>query len=281
MKDSSGVSAPTRVVLEPPGSWVSLDLGEVWQHRELLFFLAWRDVKVQYKQAALGVGWAVIQPVVMMVVFSIVFGRFAGLPSDDIPYPLFTFAALVPWQLFAATVQRSSTSVVANTNLVTKVYFPRLIIPLSALAVGVVEFGVAVVVFAGLMAWYGVVPTWHVIALPLFVLLALMSALAVSLWLSAINVKYRDVRYVVPFLVQVGLFITPVAYSVTLVPEGVWRFVYGLNPMAGVVQGFRWALLGAAPPDSLLFASVAMTALLLVSGLYYFRRVERFFADVV
>lgn len=281
VKGNGDVSAPPRVVLEPPSGWISLNLHELWSYRELLVFLAWRDVLVRYKQSALGIGWAVVQPVMMMVIFSIIFGRFAGLPSDDIPYPLFTLAALLPWQLFAVAVQRSSGSVVSNPNLITKIFFPRLLIPVSAVAVGVVDFAIAFLVFLGMMLWFGVVPTLPMLTLPLFVLVALMFALAVSLWLSAINVKYRDVTHVVPFLIQAGLFASPVAYSATLVPEGTWRLIYGLNPMAGVIQGFRWALLEATPPDTLMVISVVVTVVLLVSGLFYFKRQEMYFADVV
>lgn len=280
-KSDSSLRQPTRVVLEPPRGWISLDLGELWNYRELLVFLAWRDVLVRYKQSALGIGWAVVQPLMMMVIFSIIFGRFAGLPSDDIPYPLFTFAALLPWQLFAVAVQRSSGSLVSNTNLITKIFFPRLLIPVSAVAVGVVDFAVAFLVFLGMMLWFGIVPTWLMLTLPLFVLLALMFALAVSLWLSAISVRYHDVAHVVPFFIQAGLFASPVAYSSNLVPEGTWRLIYGLNPMAGAIQGFRWAVLGATPPDTMMVISVAATGLLLISGLIYFKRQEMFFADVV
>ena len=280
-KSDSSLRQPTRVVLEPPRGWISLDLGELWNYRELLVFLAWRDVLVRYKQSALGIGWAVVQPLMMMVIFSIIFGRFAGLPSDDIPYPLFTFVALLPWQLFAVAVQRSSGSLVSNTNLITKIFFPRLLIPVSAVAVGVVDFAVAFLVFLGMMLWFGIVPTWLMLTLPLFVLLALMFALAVSLWLSAINVRYHDVAHVVPFFIQAGLFASPVAYSSNLVPEGTWRLIYGLNPMAGAIQGFRWAVLGATPPDTMMVISVAATGLLLISGLIYFKRQEMFFADVV
>ena len=280
-KSDSSLRQPTRVVLEPPRGWISLDLGELWNYRELLVFLAWRDVLVRYKQSALGIGWAVVQPLMMMVIFSIIFGRFAGLPSDDIPYPLFTFAALLPWQLFAVAVQRSSGSLVSNTNLITKIFFPRLLIPVSAVAVGVVDFAVAFLVFLGMMLWFGIVPTWLMLTLPLFVLLALMFALAVSLWLSAISVRYHDVAHVVPFFIQAGLFASPVAYSSNLVPEGTWRLIYGLNPMAGAIQGFRWAVLGATPPDTMMVISVAATGLLLISGLTYFKRQEMFFADVV
>ena len=275
------MSMQTRIVLEPPRGWNSLQLRDLWNYRELLYFLAWRDVLVRYKQSALGIGWAVIQPIVLMVIFSIVFGRFAGLPSDGIPYPLLTFAALLPWQLFSSGVQRSSLSLVNNTGLLTKVYFPRLIIPLSAVVVGAIDFLVAFVVFAGLMAWYGFMPSWQVLALPGLCLMAVLCALSVSLWLSAINVKYRDISHVTPFLIQAGLFASPVAYSSTVVPGGAWGVIYGLNPMVGIIQGFRWALLGTSPPEGLMVSSVVVIFVALLTGLYYFRRTETYFADVV
>jgi len=267
--------------IAPSKGWGSLDLRELWRYRELLFFLAWRDVKVRYKQTLLGVAWAVLQPMLTMVIFSVIFGRLAGLPSEGVPYSLFSYAALLPWQLFAGSLQRAGTSLVGSANLLTKVYFPRLIIPLAAVGAVVVDFGIAFVVFLGLMAWYRVLPTLAVLTLPFFVLLALATALAVSLWLSALNVQYRDVQYAIPFLVQAWMYASPVAYSAGLVPTGFWRIVYGLNPMAGVIQGFRWALLGTQPPDELMAVSVVMVLVLLVSGLFYFRRMEKTFADVV
>jgi len=269
------------IVIEPSRGWVSLKLRELWQYRELLFFLTWRDVKVRYAQAALGVAWAVLQPLLTMVIFSVIFGQLAKLPSDGIPYPIFSYAALLPWQLFAGALQRAGTSLVGNANLLTKVYFPRLIIPLSAVAAGLVDFAISFVVLLGLMLYYGVTPTWNVLWLPVFVLLALLTALAVGLWLSALNVQYRDVQHAIPFLIQAWMYASPVAYSAGLIPTGPWRIVYGLNPLAGVIQGFRWALLGASPPDELMAASVVMVLVLLTTGLFYFRRMERTFADVV
>jgi lipopolysaccharide transport system permease protein len=256
-------------------------LRELWEYRELLYFLAWRDVKIRYKQAALGVTWAVIQPLLTMVIFSVIFGQLAKLPSDGIPYPVFSYAALLPWQLFAGALQRAGTSLVGNSNLITKVYFPRLVIPISAVAAGLVDFGISFVVLLGLMAFYGNTPTWAILTLPLFVLLAALTALAVGLWLSALNVQYRDVQHMIPFLVQAWMYASPVAYSAGLIPGGPWRIIYGLNPLAGVIQGFRWALLGAAPPDELMAVSVIIVIVLLVSGLFYFRRMEKTFADVV
>jgi lipopolysaccharide transport system permease protein len=268
-------------VIEPSRGWVSLKLREVWHYRELLFFLTWRDVKVRYKQASLGVAWAVLQPLLTMVIFSVIFGQLAKLPSDGIPYPVFSYAALLPWQLFAGSLQRAGTSLVGNANLLTKVYFPRLIIPLSAVGAGLVDFAIAFVVLLGLMLWYGIAPTVNVLWLPLLVLLALLTALAVGLWLSALNVQYRDVQHAIPFVIQAWMYASPVAYSAGLIPTGKWRIVYGLNPLAGVIQGFRWALLGAAPPDELMAVSVVMVLVLLATGLFYFRRMERTFADVV
>ena len=281
MKQSEGAVPTERLVIEPARGWIPLNLRELWSYRELLLFLSWRDVLVRYKQTALGAGWAIIQPITMMIVFSVVFGGFAGLPSDDLPYPILTLAALLPWQLFATGVQRSSLSLVNNTGLLTKVYFPRLIIPMSAVVVGAVDFLLALTVLAGLMAWYGITPSWQIFLFPFFALMAVLSALAVSLWLAAINVKYRDVTHVTPFLVQAGLFVSPVAYTASLVPEGIWRIVYGLNPMAGVIQGFRWSLLGTSPPDYLMLVSIAVIGVSLLTGLYYFKRTELYFADVI
>lgn len=271
----------THLVIDATRGNPTFGLRELWAYRELLYFLVWRDVKVRYRQATLGVAWAVIQPLMTMVIFSVIFGQLARLPSDGIPYPLFSYAALLPWQLFAGALQRTGTSLVGNANLLTKVYFPRLVIPISAVAVGLVDFAVAFVVLVGLMLWYRIVPTWAMLWLPLFVLLALLAALGVGLWLSALNVQYRDVQQVIPFLVQAWMYASPVAYSAGLVPSGMWRFLYGLNPMAGVIQGFRWTLLGANPPDQLIFVSATVVLLLLVSGIHYFRKMERTFADVV
>jgi len=260
---------------------VPLRLKELWEYRELLYFLVWRDVKVRYKQTVLGAAWAVIQPFFTMVVFSIFFGRLAGIPSDGLPYPIFAYCALLPWQLFSHAMMESGNSLVANQNLITKVYFPRLVIPLSAVLAGLVDFGIAFLVLLGMMAYYGMAPTMAVVTLPLFILLAIATALAVGLWLSALNVQYRDVRYTIPFLTQFWLLATPIAYPSSLVPEG-WRVLYGLNPMAGVVEGFRWALLGTAnAPGRMLAVSVAVVLAFLIGGLYYFRSMERTFADVV
>jgi len=274
------VSAPT-LVIRPSQGWVPLRLQEVWEYRELLYFLTWRDIKVRYKQTVLGAAWAIIQPFFTMVVFSIVFGHLAKMPSDGVPYPVFAYCALLPWQLFAHSLTEAANSLVGNQNLITKVYFPRLVIPVSAVLGGLVDFGVAFLVLIALMLYYGIVPTVALITLPFFLLLALATALCVGLWLSALNVQYRDVRYTIPFLAQFWLFATPVAYPASLVPEP-WRALYGLNPMVGVIEGFRWALLGREQGPGLpLAVSVAIVIVLLVSGLAYFRRMEKTFADVV
>jgi lipopolysaccharide transport system permease protein len=261
--------------------WVPINFRELWHYRELFSFLVIRDIKVRYKQTLLGVAWAVLQPVLTMVVFSIFFGRLAGVPSDGVPYPVFAFCALLPWQLFAYALTQSSNSLVQDAQMLSKVYFPRLIIPFASVVAGLMDFCIAFVVLVGIMCYYGIVPGGAVLTLPLFVLLALASALSVGLWLSALNVKYRDIRYTLPFLAQFWLFITPVAYASSLVPPK-WQAVYALNPMVGVVEGFRWALLGkSAPPWPMLLVSVVATAVMLTGGLFYFRRMEKTFADIV
>ena len=260
---------------------VPLQLGELVEYRELLYFLIWREVKVRYKQTALGIAWGIIQPFLTMVVFTVVFSRFGRVPSDGLPYPVFAFCALLPWQLFAFALGESSNSVVANQRLITKVYFPRLIIPLSAVCVGLADFVIGFVVLLGLMAYYGIAPGPAVWTLPLWTLLAVATALAVGLWLSALNVRYRDVRYTVPFLTQIWLFATPVAYPMSIVPPK-WQALFALNPMVGVVEGFRWALLrNAAVPATTVGISASAVLLVLVAGLFYFRRTERTFADIV
>lgn len=273
--------AENEVIIQPAHGWIPIDLHEVWEYRELLYFLAWRDIKIRYKQTMIGAGWAIIQPFLMMVVFSLFFGHLAKVPSDGIPYPIFVYCALLPWQLFAHALGESSNSLVANERLITKVYFPRLVIPIAAVCGGLVDFAISFVVLLGLMTYYGVVPGVAIVTLPLFVLLAVLTALAVGLWLSALNVQYRDVRYTLGFLTQFWLFATPVAYPSSLVPAS-WRPLYGLNPMAGVVEGFRWALLGKAQgPGPLLAVSVTVLILVLIGGALYFARMEDRFADVV
>jgi len=266
--------------IRPSRGWVSLRLRDVWEYRELLYFLVWRDVKVRYKQTLLGATWAIIQPFMTMVVFSIFFGRLANIPSDGIPYPIFSFAALVPWTFFANGLTNASNSLVGSANLLKKVYFPRLVIPLAAVAAGIVDFVLAFGVLLGMMLFYGIVPKGNIIWLPFFLLLALITALGAGLWLAALNVEYRDIRYVVPFLTQFWLFATPIAYPSSLLPEA-WRIVYGLNPMVGVVEGFRWALLGTnTAPGVMVIVSALAALLILVSGAFYFRRTEKSFADI-
>jgi len=267
--------------IEPPRGWPSLGLRELLDYRELLYFLVWRDVKVRYKQTVLGAAWAIIQPFMTMVVFSLFFGRLAGIPSEGVPYPIFSFAALVPWTFFANGLSQSANSLVGSANLLTKVYFPRLAIPIATVLSGAVDFVLAFVVLLGMMLFYRVTPTWNALWLPLFLLLALVTALGVGLWLSALNVQYRDVRYVVPFVVQFWLFATPIAYPSSLLPQ-LWRSIYALNPMVGVVEGFRWALLGTeTAPGAMIFISAAAAVVILVSAMFYFRRMEDTFADVV
>jgi len=267
--------------IRPPRGWMSIGFRELWEYRELLYFLTWRDIKVRYKQTALGAAWAIIQPFFMMIVFSLFFGKLGKIPSDGIPYPIFVYCALLPWQLFAHSLSESSNSLVANERLITKVYFPRLVVPISAVLGGVVDFLIAFVILLCMMAYYRITPTIMVVTLPLFLLLTIATALAVGLWLSALNVKYRDVRYTITFLTQFWLFATPVAYASSIVPAR-WRALFGLNPMAGVVEGFRWALLGKSEgPGALLAVSIFAVVVLLVGGLYYFRRMESEFADIV
>jgi lipopolysaccharide transport system permease protein len=279
-------SAPDlTVVIEPTRGWASLQLHAVWEYRELLYFLVWRDLKVRYKQTILGATWIVLQPVVSMVVFSLLFGTLLKVPSGGVPYPIFAYAALLPWNYFASSLNRSSTSLVGSAHLITKVYFPRLIIPISGVLSGLVDFAIAFLVLAGLMVFYRIAPTPAAALLPAFLLLAMLTALGFGLWLSALNVRFRDVNYLVPFLVQVWMYLTPVIYGSTLIPER-FRFLLALNPMTGVVEGFRWALLGhhlaeAQPPGPLFAISIAISLLVLASGAIFFRSTERTFADIV
>ena len=269
------------VVIERSPPWVPLKLGELWAYRELLYFLIWRDVKVRYKQTLLGAAWAILQPVLTMLIFSIFFGRLARMPSDGIPYPIFAYTALVPWTLFAHGLSQGSNSLVGAASLLKKVYFPRLAMPLAAVLSGIVDFVLAFVVLVVLMVFYGQPLSVRMLSLPLFVLLTLITALGVALWLSALNVHYRDVRFAVTFLVQLWLFATPIAYPSSLLSEP-WRTIYGLNPMVGVVEGFRWALLGVTiAPGPMLGVSTLVALGMLVSGAYYFRRMEKTFADIV
>lgn len=277
-------SQSTRIVLRPPSGWAALKLGDLWQYRELVYFMTWRDLKVRYKQTLLGASWAVLRPFLSMVVFSIFFGGFAKVSSDGVPYPLFSFTGLLPWELFATALGIASRSLVNNSNMITKVYFPRLILPISSILAGVVDFLIAFVVLLGLMLYYRWPVSPYFWTLPLFMLLALVSALGVGLWLSALNVQYRDVGYITPFLTQFWLFVTPVVYPLSMVTNDTLRFLMALNPMTGVVEGFRWALLGASQqpaPGSLLYISAAVAVVLLVTGLFYFNRMERVFADMI
>jgi lipopolysaccharide transport system permease protein len=267
--------------IEPTRGWVRINLSELWQYQELIYFLVWRDIKVRYKQTALGAAWAILQPFLTMVVFSIFFGRLAGVPSDGLPYPLFAYTALLPWQLFSYALSESGNSLINNQRLISKIYFPRLIVPFAAVLAGLVDFAIAFVVLLGMMIFYSITPTARILTLPLFILLALLTALAVGLWLSALNVIYRDVRYVIPFLIQFWLFLTPIAYPSSLVPESL-QPIYALNPMVGVVEGFRWALLDTSNPvGPMVFVSALVVILLLVGGLAYFKRMESVFADVI
>jgi lipopolysaccharide transport system permease protein len=302
MIETQTESEYTRTRIQPAEGWSPLHVRELWNYRELLLFLAWRDITVRYKQTVLGAAWAIIQPFFTMLVFYVFLGKLAQIPSDGIPYPLFAYTALVPWTFFANGLQECSNSLVGSANLITKVYFPRLVIPMAAVTSGIVDFGLAFIVLLGMMLFYGRIPTINVIWLPFFMLLALGAALGVGLWLSALNVQFRDVRYVVPFLVQFWLFATPVAYPSSIVPQP-WRTLYAINPMVGVVEGFRWALLGgtttnplspftmhliqplgastAQPSVPLILTSILAVAMLLLTGALYFQRVESIFADVV
>jgi lipopolysaccharide transport system permease protein len=284
MNSESAIRNPQSAVtlrIAPSKGWVPLKLRELWEYRELLYFLVWRDIKVRYKQTALGATWAILQPLLTMIVFSLFFGRLAKVPSDGIPYPIFSFAALVPWTFFANGLGQASNSLVGSGSLISKVYFPRLVIPLASVFSGIIDFLIAFVVLIAMMLYYGLVPTLNVLWLPLFLLLALITSLGVGLWLSALNVEYRDVRYIAPFITQFWLLATPIAYPSSLLHEP-WRTIYGLNPMVGVVEGFRWALLRTnTAPGPIIAVSSAAAVLILVTGAFYFRRMEKTFADIV
>ena len=279
-KQETDISAAPTVVIRPSRGWIPINLKDLWVYRELLYFLTWREIKVRYKQTVLGFAWAILQPFCMMIVFTLFFGTLAKIPSEGIPYPLFNYAALLPWTLFAEGISRSSTTMVQDANLIRKVYFPRLVMPISGILSPLVDFAIAFTILIGMMFYFGYSPTIYVLLLPAFIILALMTSLGVGLWLSAINVKYRDVRYVIPFLVQLWLFASPVVYSSNLLPEK-FRIIYGLNPMAGVIEGFRWVLLGTEPPGSLIAISVIIVVVILISGAFYFRHNEKIFADVI
>ncbi len=281
-EDVSAVLAERpELLIEPSAGWAALQLGELWEYRELLYFLVWREIKIRYQQTILGVGWAIIQPLFSMLVFTLFFGRLAKMPSDGIPYSVFSLTALVPWTFFVSGLSQASTSLVANANLIGKVYFPRLAIPIASVLSGLLDFVFSFILLLGYMAYYGIVPGVAILWLPAFLLLAVVTALGAGLWLSALNVEYRDIKYVIPFLTQLWMFATPIVYPSSLLPEP-WRTVYGINPMAGVVEGFRWALLGSgAAPGMMFVVSFVAATLILVTGIFYFRRMEQTFADVV
>ena len=271
----------SQTIVKPSKGWAGVNLRELWRYRELIFFLIWRDIKVRYKQTLLGAAWAIIQPFFTMVIFSVFFGQLAQIPSDDIPYPIFSYTALLPWQLFENGIRKAGNSLVASRNLITKVYFPRLAIPLASVIAGLVDFVLALTVLFGMMWYFDYRPTGAVWFMPLLLLLTLITALGTGLWLSALNVAYRDVGYLIPFILRVWFFLTPITYSVSIVPE-VYQTIYALNPMTGVIQGFRWSMLGVGTPPSILLTTSSVAAIiLLVSGIMYFRRMERTFADVV
>jgi lipopolysaccharide transport system permease protein len=268
-------------VIKPTRGWSALNLRDLWAYRELILFLTWRDLKVRYKQTLLGASWAILQPFLTMVVFSIFFGNLAKIPSDGVPYPVFSYAALLPWTLFSKALQDASKSLVASSHMITKIYFPRMILPLSSVLAGLVDFFIAFIVLFGMMFYFGITPAAKVWMLPIFLLLALITAIGVGLWLSALNVLYRDIGYVIPFLTQFWMFITPIAYPSSMIPEK-WQAIYAINPMTGVVDGFRWALLGSGqPPGKMALVSGIVAIVLFISGMFYFRRMERQFADMV
>lgn len=272
-------TVPT-LIIRPPRKWVPVDLKELWAYRELITAFTMRDVRLRYKQTGLGIAWAVLQPLLTVVVFTIFFGGLAHLPTDGIPYPLFYISGLIAWNLFSDGLTRSTTSMVTNSNIMTKVYFPRMVVPLASVISPLVDFAVSFILVIAIMAYYGFVPMINIVFLPLFLLLALATSFGVGLWLSALNVKYRDFQYTVPFMIQIGMFVSPLVYPSSLVPASL-RVWYGLNPMAGVIEGFRWALLGDGTPSAMILVSVGMVILILVSGMFYFRRMEQYYADIV
>ena len=281
MKTTSSSATEFTLRIQPTRGFFKLDLAAVWEFRELLYFLVWRDVKVRYKQTVIGAAWVILQPLLTMVIFTVIFGHLAKMPSDGLPYSIFTYTALLPWNYFSQAIIRSGASLVGDSNLVKKVYFPRLIIPLASVLSPLVDFFVSFFLLIAMMAWFGIAPGWGVLVLPLFLLLAFMTALAFGLWLSPLNAKYRDVGHTIPFLTQFWMYASPVAYSVSLIPED-WRLIYSLNPMAGVIEGFRWALLGKeSPAFGVMAVSALVVVALLLGGIVFFKRMERTFADVV
>lgn len=267
-------------IIKPSKGWMPINLHELWEFRDLLYFFTWRDIKVRYKQTVLGFAWALIQPFFAMIVFTIFFGNLAKIPSDGIPYPIFSYAALLPWTLFSEGIIRSTNSMVANSNIIQKVYFPRLALPISSILSPLVDFIIAFTILIGMMFFYGIMPTINVILLPFFIIMAVITALGIGLWTSALNIKFRDVQYVIPFMIQLLLFASPVVYPVSMIP-GPYQIIYGLNPMAGVIEGFRWAILGTAAPGSVILVSAIISIALLISGAFFFRRTEKTFADEV
>jgi lipopolysaccharide transport system permease protein len=268
-------------IIRPSKGRFGIDFKELWRYRELFYFLIWRDIKVRYKQSLLGAGWAILQPLLTMIIFTIFFGRWAGIPTDDVPQPVFYFAGILPWQLLQSGVSKAGTSLVASRNLITKIYFPRIAVPVAPIIAGLLDFVIAFLILIGLMFFYGITPTTALWTLPLFLLLTIITATGVGVWLAGLNVTYRDIGYVIPFLLQVWFFLSPIVYSANIVPDNLQPF-YDLNPMAGVIQGFRWAILGTGQPDAMdLIASIGIALLLLISGVIYFKRMERTFADVV
>ena len=282
MGEAKSLTSTQVVSIKPAKNWLGIDLKELWHYRELIYFLTWRDIKVRYKQAVLGIAWAILQPVLTTLITSIVFGYLLKVDTgSSLPYPVFTLAALLPWHLFQLSLQKSSVSLVGNANLITKIYFPRVIIPLSSVLAVLVDFGISVILLFIAMAIFKLPLTWNALWLIPLTLLTILAALAVGLWLSALNVQYRDIQQMVPFLLQIWMYATPIVYPITIIPEGTIRYLYSLNPMVGVVQGFRWALFGGTPPDITLLVSTLAVLVLLVSGLFFFRRMEKTFADVV
>lgn len=283
LKINKPVGMPEKVpviVIRPSKGWIPINLHELWEFKDLLYFFIWRDVKVRYKQTVLGFTWAIIQPFFTMVIFTLFFGNLAKLPTDGVPYPIFAYAALIPWTLFSESITRSTNSMVTNSNIIKKVYFPRLVLPISSIISPLVDFVIAFAVLILMMAYYGITPTFNVIWLPAFLLLALATSLGIGLWTSALNAKYRDIQYAVPFVVQIWMFASPVVYAASMIPEQ-YRFLYGLNPMTGVIEGFRWSLLGTNAPGTMIIGSVIVSTVVLISGAIYFKRTERTFADEV
>jgi len=279
--DKPALTNTPMIHIAPSKGWISMGLKDIWEYRELLGIFVWRDLKVRYRQTVIGALWAILQPLLTMVIFSIFFGRLAGIPSDEIPYPIFSFAGLVPWTFFANSINQASNSLVNSADMIKKIYFPRITMPMAAVLASFVDFVLAFIILLGMMLYYDFIPTINVIWLPLLILLTMMTGLGVSFWLSALNVQFRDVRYMIPFITQAWLFATPVAYPSSLLTEP-WRTIYGINPMVGVIEGFRWALLGTdAAPEHLIIVSFIVAFFIFISGAVYFRRMEKTFADVI